>query len=148
MPTIFSYKGSVQVNKAYTSMGAKSYTNVGLLRFTLVTRTTGLLWILWTDPPPLRWKCTERNVWNFDLLVRTHFISGIQARFRLVHDDTLTHIHWEYKPYRSIQGAWYTSIPTYLPDPLSDFPRVWFRDYPFPSRVENIWWLRGEPIDT
>lgn len=30
MPTIFSYKGLVQVNKAYTSMGAKSYTNVGL----------------------------------------------------------------------------------------------------------------------
>ena len=28
-----------------------------------------------------------------------------------------------------IPGTWYTSAPAYLPDPLSDFPRVWFRDY-------------------
>ena len=24
---------------------------------------------------------------------------------------------------------WYNSIPAYVPDPPSDFPRVWFRNY-------------------
>ena len=29
----------------------------------------------------------------------------------------------------SIHSTQYTPIPAYIPDPPSDFPRVWFQDY-------------------
>ena len=36
---------------------------------------------------------------------------------------------WINRKRACIPGAVYTSAPAYLPDPLFDFPRVWFRDY-------------------
>ena len=36
---------------------------------------------------------------------------------------------WINRKRACIPGAMYTSAPAYLPDPLFDFPRVWFRDY-------------------
>ena len=43
----------------------------------------------------------------------------------------------------SIHSARYTSTPAYLPDPLSDFPRVWFRDYPNSNWLDHVKLIHG-----
>ena len=104
----------------------------------------------------LGWKCTERNVWNLYLLfVPTLFLELLAIRvpklfsnnsrqqillfsvflnytsmLRFVfpvnaHKHMQTWTNWKCA---CILGAQYTSTPTYLPDPLSNFPRAWFWD--------------------
>ena len=43
---------------------------------------------------------------------------------------------WINRKRACIPGAVYTSTPAYLPDPLFNFPRVWFRDYMYVSHVK------------
>jgi len=68
----------------------------------------------------------DQNKW--DLLAREvvgTLISSYGAHGRL----EVPEIKWVLIITNSIHSTQYTSTPAYLPDPPSDFPRVWFRDY-------------------
>jgi len=79
-----------------------------------------------TNPNPLvQFKETENKQ---DLLARE--VAGALISSHWAHKWLeVPEIKWIRTITNSIHSAWYTSTPAYLPDPPSDFPRVWFQDY-------------------